>query len=227
MLGLSFSSEYCAQIGFVRSKSIIDSNLAYLHRSENNSHEKVAIEKGMENLADTTEFREIVKCDNVMQCMEAVTEGKADYAIGDRSSLEYYMYDTYSTLVTSLISGGTQNICIAIARDSDLQFIRILNDYIYSLSDLQKTTFLEEGNLHLHKTSLQNYVRIHPIQTMLLFSALTAFIVIAFAMMFHAKRMQRKNAELQMANQAKSEFLTRMSHDIRTPMNGIIGKKIP
>ena len=56
MLGLSFSSEYCAQIGFVRSKSIIDSNLAYLHRSENNSHEKVAIEKGMENLADTTEF---------------------------------------------------------------------------------------------------------------------------------------------------------------------------
>lgn len=58
---------------------------------------------------------------------------------------------------------------------------------------------------------------------MLLFSALTAFVVIAFAMMFHAKRMQRKNAELQMANQAKSEFLTRMSHDIRTPMNGIIG----
>ena len=56
MLGLSFSSEYCAQIGFVRSKSIIDSNLACLHRSENNSHEKVAIEKGMENLADTTEF---------------------------------------------------------------------------------------------------------------------------------------------------------------------------
>ena len=184
MIGLSFDSEYCARLGFVRSKSIMESNLAYLHRSENSSHKTVAIEKGMESLVDTTEFQEVIKCDNIVQCMEAVTNGRADYAVGDRSALEYYMYDTYSTLVTGLISGSAQNICIAIARESNLQFIRLVNDYIYSLSDLQKTTFLEEGNMHLYKTSLRGYVRMHPIQT--------AFIVVACSMMFHAKRMHKK-----------------------------------
>ena len=199
MIGLSFDSEYCARLGFVRSKSIMESNLAYLHRSENSSHKTVAIEKGMESLVDTTEFQEVIKCDNIVQCMEAVTNGRADYAVGDRSALEYYMYDTYSTLVTGLISGRAQNICIAIARESNLQFIRLVNDYIYSLSDLQKTTFLEEGNMHLYKTSLRGYVRMHPIQT--------AFIVVACSMMFHAKRMHKKI-------RVASEYLLSLINDV-------------
>lgn len=199
MIGLSFDSEYCARLGFVRSKSIMESNLAYLHRSENSSHKTVAIEKGMESLVDTTEFQEVIKCDNIVQCMEAVTNGRADYAVGDRSALEYYMYDTYSTLVTGLISGSAQNICIAIARESNLQFIRLVNDYIYSLSDLQKTTFLEEGNMHLYKTSLRGYVQMHPIQT--------AFIVVACSMMFHAKRMHKKI-------RVASEYLLSLINDV-------------
>lgn len=199
MIGLSFDSEYCARLGFVRSKSIMESNLAYLHRSENSSHKTVAIEKGMESLVDTTEFQEVIKCDNIVQCMEAVTNGRADYAVGDRSALEYYMYDTYSTLVTGLISGSAQNICIAIARESNLQFIRLVNDYIYSLSDLQKTTFLEEGNMHLYKTSLRGYVRMHSIQT--------AFIVVACSMMFHAKRMHKKI-------RVASEYLLSLINDV-------------
>ena len=199
MIGLSFDSEYCARLGFVRSKSIMESNLAYLHRSENSSHKTVAIEKGMESLVDTTEFQEVIKCDNIVQSMEAVTNGRADYAVGDRSALEYYMYDTYSTLVTGLISGSAQNICIAIARESNLQFIRLVNDYIYSLSDLQKTTFLEEGNMHLYKTSLRGYVRMHPIQT--------AFIVVACSMMFHAKRMHKKI-------RVASEYLLSLINDV-------------
>lgn len=37
------------------------------------------------------------------------------------------------------------------------------------------------------------------------------------------EQLNRKNIELARANQAKSQFLTNMSHDIRTPMNAIVG----
>lgn len=223
LIGLNFTSEYCTEIGFVRSKSIMSSNLAYLYRPDQTQHETVAIESGMENLVDTTDFKKIIICGNVATCVAAVENGMADYGIGDRSGLEYFIYDNNSSLICSQISGATQTVCIGINRKSDLRLIRILNDYIYSLSDVQKTAFLEQGNLHLHKSSLISFVRMHPFQMIFVGSALAAILAVAFSMMFHAKRMKAKNEELQSANQVKSDFLTRMSHDIRTPMNGIIG----
>ena len=39
----------------------------------------------------------------------------------------------------------------------------------------------------------------------------------------HARELERARDDAQQANRAKSEFLARMSHDIRTPMNAILG----
>ena len=45
----------------------------------------------------------------------------------------------------------------------------------------------------------------------------------AVLLIIHSNAMNRRNLALAKANAAKSDFLARISHDIRTPLNGIIG----
>lgn len=54
------------------------------------------------------------------------------------------------------------------------------------------------------------------IATVLIFALLASIVVLVWSL-------QRARQERQKANAAKTAFLTRMSHDIRTPLNGILG----
>ena len=50
-----------------------------------------------------------------------------------------------------------------------------------------------------------------------------AAIGVCLVVLFYSSRMKKKNIELERAKMAQSSFLSRMSHDMRTPMNVILG----
>ena len=115
-------------------------------------------------------------CDNSKACVEAVEAGKADVAAGTWAGLEYYIYETGSTLVTSLLPGQNMDADIAVSRDCDTQLLAAMNNYIYSISEDELAGYLSTGNLHPDSSSVLLFARRYPVQAMMAVTAVTALV---------------------------------------------------
>ena len=236
LIGLQLTSSICAQCGFINSAPVLEPGIAYVQVPNGTNTGRIALVKGLEEQIDTSDYNETILCDNEKDAIKAVTSKKADIAAGDSSVLEYYLYELGSELVTSLIPGQNQKICIAVSRNSNISLLAVLNNYIYSLSEAELASYLSNANEHSDSFSPMNFVRRHPVQAVLITMAFVG--VIALVIIVLVTRSAKQQAEMQElhnkqlkdalqiaqdANAAKTTFLSNMSHDIRTPMNAVMG----
>ena len=240
IVGIPLTSGVCAQLGFINSSPAIEAALAYAQDPTSgggdNSTKTIAMVEGLQEQIVTDEYKAVILCDDSKSCLEAVESGKADIAAGTRAALEYYIYEQDSNLVTSQIPGQNLNANISISRQAPSEVLAALNNYLYSISESELAAYLSEGNLHSGGFTLGGYVRRHPTQTVLVVAGVTAAMV-AIIFFFRLCSIREKselervhNVQLQEAlqiaqdaNEAKTNFLSNMSHDIRTPMNAVIG----
>ena len=243
LIGLQLTSKMCAEFGFINSAPVLETAVSYVQSPSGNGGKRIALVEGLEEQIETSEYDETILCEDEKTAIQAVSSGKADLAAGNRSIIDYYLYELGSSLVTSVIPGQSQNICVSIARDSDTKFLTALNDYIYSLSEADLATYLSIGNEHSDSFSPITFMRRHPVQATLVVLVIAGVIALVIIVLLtrSAKReaaMQKEQAELQEkhnrqlkdaleiaqdANAAKTTFLSNMSHDIRTPMNAVMG----
>lgn len=240
LIGIPLTSGLCSELGFINSAPVIKSLLAYAQHptksSTDTSDQTIALVKGLQEQIPTDGYANVILCDNSKACVEAVESGAANVAAGSRAALEYYIYEENSTLVTSLIPGQEQNAAIAVNRTAAPELLAAMNNYIYSISEDDLANYLSDGNLHPETASLIAFMRRHPVQTVLIVAAVTVVVAIIVVILLTRSAKQRASMEalhngqlreaLQIAkdaNEAKSTFLSNMSHDIRTPMNAVIG----
>ena len=182
---------------------------------------------------------EILMCSTRQEMMEAVRKGKADAAF-----VYYYMAqafvnsDTTGTLTYTLLEQPTYTYRMVISSTENHALAGILTKAMYAMpKNLVEDLAARYTTYKATDLTFVDWIRLHPVVTvwvLLIFGwLLTTMAVIAMRLSARKKAQKaaqetaEEMAELaehaQAANKAKTAFLSHMSHDMRTPMNAIIG----
>lgn len=194
----------------------VDSSLNVIAATDINIYGREVIEVLFPNA-------EIYLCDTQDECLEAVASGKAGSTLVASSQLNVLRSNPVLDRLSYAEMAKKTEICL-VSSKANCRVASIVNKGILLSSDLMNGVVLAQHTAIEKTPSLIEFVREYALFLIILACGIILVLgIILYHLILSRKKLAGALVEANSANVAKTTFLSNMSHDIRTPMNAIIG----
>ena len=190
----------------------------------------------------SSQYRNVTYYDTVDEIVEAVSRGKQDTAYLYSGTAELAVHnDDSNRLVAESLYGYTVPLCAAVSAKQDKLLYSIVDKTIASIdeSDIEEIVRLytpkERSDFSIVRFAYDNPLAVAAAVALLFVAAM-----LILTLIMQDKKRKRQDAQLaeekrqsellrdalasaERAGAVKSQFLSRVSHEMRTPLNAIIG----
>ena len=188
---------------------------------------RIALVKGdpaAEELFDQTPGKQLIWCENYEECFTLVQQGQADYTMADTMTAEYYLTNYRNAGLTTKLLDYTTQSCMALTDPKNSMLASILSKTLASISqDKIRSISYSESKVSAQQNTFLGMVYDNPTKSITFLMIVIGVGTILIILSFLVYQSSRENEVLKRSAEAKTDFLSRMSHDIRTPMNAVLG----
>ena len=212
------------QNDMILSNTVFEVNIAVLtgvKKFDENKENTVAVSRnnllGKWYISFNYPFWKIKEYDSSDEVEKAVHSGEADCFVVKAGQSLKTLEDSKMRSIFLTKSGES---CFAVTRDNTI-LMNILNKTIQSLPASRLSSLFSVYENTPGKVTLAEYIKDNLRVVSIVFVSTSLLIILIIGYLLVKARKAKIQAEK--ANAAKSDFLFNMSHDIRTPMNALLG----
>lgn len=228
---------------YVVTEGYFDNSISAVVRKDSSGYETGgigAVRRGtvmLKRRAEGQGYEEMQLYNTTEECIRAVSKGKADMTFVPTYCIDQYKHEPYfDKIYCYTVPGSMESFGIGIPADMDHRLERILNKGIAMMSKSEKNTILLESlSIKGNTFTFFDFVREH---LFVFFGIITVFLSIFLVVFYHQERkakylntvlegeIARADAalkQIELASAARQDFFSRINHDMRTPMNAVIG----